>query len=115
MRDLAVNDRPTNVPRGFQSNYIKTTKYNFFSFLPLSILFQFKRFANCYFLLVTVLCCFPSVSPFAPISAIAPFVFVIFVSVIREGVEDFMRYRSDRGKGSPIIDRDQLIASRAAD
>ena len=36
-------------------NYISTTKYNVFSFLPLGLLYQFQRFANIYFLLVTIL------------------------------------------------------------
>jgi len=43
----------------FPSNYIKTTKYTAWSFLPLCILFQFRRFANCYFLLICILSLFP--------------------------------------------------------
>lgn len=98
MRDLYVNDRQANLPKRFDSNYIKTTKYNAITFLPLALLFQFKRFANIYFLAVSILCAFPSISPFNPASAFAPFIFVIMVSVFREGIEDWGRYKSDKGK-----------------
>ena len=36
-------------------NYIRTTKYTFWSFLPLSLMYQFKREANIYFLLQAIL------------------------------------------------------------
>ena len=40
----------------------------------------------------------PIISPLNPISAILPFVFVIAVSMTREGCEDCKRHRSDRCK-----------------
>ena len=40
----------------------------------------------------------PTISPLNPISAIAPFVFVIAVSMTREGYEDCKRHRSDKSK-----------------
>ena len=98
MRELFINDSRGNKPYKFANNYIKTTKYNIFSYLPLSILFQFKRFANIYFLLVSILCAFSAISPYNPYSSGIPFLFVVMLSVFREGVEDYIRYRSDRGK-----------------
>jgi hypothetical protein len=38
------------------------------------------------------------ISPLNPTTAILPLVFVIAVSMIREGIEDYMRYRADTGK-----------------
>lgn len=69
-----------------------------FSFFPLGLAYQFLRFSNCYFLIVTILSCIPSISPVNPITAINPFVFVLVVSMIREGYEDYQRYKSDLGK-----------------
>lgn len=40
----------------------------------------------------------PIISPLSPVTAILPFVFVISVSMIREGIEDFYRHKSDKGK-----------------
>ena len=79
----------------YESNYISTTKYTLYNFLPLSLLGQFKRYANIYFLAMAVLQCIPIISPISPISSIAPLVFVISLSMVREGFEDYSRYKSD--------------------
>ncbi len=79
----------------FKNNYIRTTKYNAFTFLPLSLFNQFKRYANIYFFITAILQSIPAISPLNPLSAIAPLVFVISLSMIREGYEDLKRYRSD--------------------
>lgn len=39
----------------FQKNVIHTAKYNVFSFLPLNLYEQFRRFSNLYFLLIILL------------------------------------------------------------
>ena len=85
------------------SNYIKTTKYNAVTFVFLALLNQFKRFANVYFLVTSILSAFPQISPFNPLSAGLPFVFVLMLSVIREGIEDLQRYKSDRGNITSIV------------
>lgn len=78
------------VPRPQQaelkSNYISTTKYNIFTFLPLSLILQFKRYANIYFLIEAVMQSIPLISPLNPASAVAPLAFVLALSMIREGV-----------------------------
>lgn len=38
-REFFISDPPANKEFRFDSNYIKTTKYNALTFLPLSILF----------------------------------------------------------------------------
>ena len=38
-----------------QNNYIKTSKYNVFSFLPVNLFEQFRRLANFYFLCLLIL------------------------------------------------------------
>ena len=79
----------------FCSNYIKTTKYTIFSYLPLATLYQYKKLANWYFLLMSVLSCLP-ISPWSPITMVMPTVFVVLLSVLREGYEDYFRYKSDK-------------------
>lgn len=79
----------------FCSNYIKTTKYTLISWLPLATLYQYKKLANWYFLLMTVLSCFP-LAPWSPVTMILPTTFVLIVSVLREGIEDYARYKSDK-------------------
>ena len=79
----------------YPTNYVRTTKYTALTFLPLSLMLQFRRYANIYFLIVAILQSIPAISPLNPLSAIAPLVFVIALSMIREGYEDLKRYRSD--------------------
>ena len=54
-RSIFINDSDKNGQMKYISNYIRTTKYTIFSFLPLGLLYQFFRFSNCYFLFVTIL------------------------------------------------------------
>lgn len=82
--------------QAFVDNYIKTTKYTLWNFLPLSLLYQYKRLANCYFLLLSILGCIKEISPWNPITQIVPTVFVLIVAILREGYEDYLRYRADK-------------------
>ena len=91
---------PTPVSNAYQSNYVSTTKYNILTFLPIALLRQFKRYANIYFLASALLQCIPLISPLMPFSAIAPLMFVIGLSMAREGYEDFKRYRNDKKSNS---------------
>lgn len=76
------------------ANNIKTTKYTLITFLPISILNQFRRVYNVYFLLaaLSVLSGFSSVSP---ITQITPLAFVLIVTCIKEAWEDYQRYVQD--------------------
>ena len=80
----------------FPSNYLSTTKYNLLTFLPFSLFIQFRRVANIYFLITAILQSISILSPLNPFSAVAPLVFVLSVSMIREAIEDYFRYRSDK-------------------
>ena len=66
------------------------------TFLPLSLLVQFKRYANIYFLICAILQSIPLISPLNPASAVAPLCFVLFLSMAREGYEDYKRWQNDK-------------------
>jgi hypothetical protein len=53
--------------------------------------------ANVYFLLIAVLQNISQISPLSPYTAIAPLVFVVSLSMLREAAEEINRYLSDRG------------------
>lgn len=94
IRTFATGSSAENMKK-FESNYISTTKYTALNFLPFCLIGQFKRYANIYFLIMAVLQSIPAISPLNPISSIAPLVFVISLSMIREGFEDYGRHKSD--------------------
>ena len=79
------------IPNKFCSNIIKTAKYNWFTFLPLAIAYQFNNYFNIYFLFTAVILAIKEISPMDPGVAIGPFIFVIMISVVREGIEDYVK------------------------
>ena len=80
-----------------RANYIKTSKYQLYSFLPVSLFLQFSsRHANIYFLIVAVLQSMSIITPLNPVTAIAPLALVLGISITREGYEYYQAYRSDQ-------------------
>ncbi|CAG9321794.1 unnamed protein product [Blepharisma stoltei] len=95
-RTIFINGFESNKQFKYPSNYISTTKYNIVTFFPRCLFEQFKKLANIYFLAIAVLQSIPQISPLTPFTAIFPLVFVLAVAMIREGVEDYFRYKSDK-------------------
>jgi len=93
-REIIIGSSDINKTK-FQSNYVRTTKYTALSFIPVALYLQFKRYANIYFLIVAIMQSIPAISPLNPISAIAPLIFVVSLSMIREAFEDLSRYKAD--------------------
>ena len=92
-----VNDTTENINSfHYKNNKIDTTKYNFITFIPKALLIQFVRLANIYFLVCAILQCIPIISPLTPVTAVVPLVFVLSVSIIREGIEDYSRAKLDK-------------------
>ncbi|CAL5327894.1 unnamed protein product [Camellia sinensis] len=81
-------------PLKYCSNYTSTTRYNIITFLPKAIFEQFRRVANFYFLLAASLS-LTAVSPFSPVSMIAPLAFVVGLSMAKEALEDWRRFIQD--------------------
>lgn len=76
------------------SNKTRTAKYTLISWFPLSILFQFGRAANIYFLIISILTAMPF-SPKSPGSMIGTFSAVLIFTSLKELFEDVFRMRSD--------------------
>ncbi|XP_014356918.2 probable phospholipid-transporting ATPase IA isoform X4 [Papilio machaon] len=82
-------------PQKFVSNTISTAKYSVPSFVPLFLFEQFRRYSNCFFLLIALLQQIPDVSPTGRWTTLTPLVLILSVSAIKEVVEDFKRHRAD--------------------
>jgi phospholipid-translocating P-type ATPase (flippase) len=83
-------------------NTIVTTKYNLITFFPKSLLFQFRRAANIYFLIISILTCM-SFSPKQPSSMIGTFAFVLVATMVKEAIEDYNRYKQDRAANNRLV------------
>jgi len=79
----------------FKDNSIRTTKYTAATWAPKSLILQFRRVANIYFLVITILTCL-SFSPKKPASQIMTFAMVLFFTMLKEGYEDMQRFKQDK-------------------
>lgn len=102
-RTIFCNDRDANLVLKYKGNSVATTKYNFFTFLPKGLYEQFRRVANMYFLMVSILSATPY-SPVNPITNVVPLSMVLLVSLIKEAFEDWKRFQNDMSINNTLID-----------
>lgn len=74
----------------YPSNYIRTTKYTAFTFLPVNLFNQFRRFSNIYFLIAAVFAFFRNASAISPVTQVSPLVIVLLVTALKDGIEDYV-------------------------
>ena len=97
----SLNQRPASrhlrlgvPPQKHCSNRICTAKYNLITWAPKSLLYQFRRVANLYFLIISVLS-FMSFSPKSPVSMAGTFAAVLVFTMLKEAYEDYFRHKQD--------------------
>ena len=96
--------------RLYCDNVVSTARYSLWSFLPRSLFEQFRRVANLYFLLISVLMLLGKYSklfdsPLTPWSTLIVLVLVLLVSIGKEGVEDRKRHAADWETNRRLVDR----------
>ncbi|KAG5183758.1 hypothetical protein JKP88DRAFT_198883 [Tribonema minus] len=88
----------------FCTNFVKTSKYEPYSFLPLFLWEEFNprtKIANVYFLFIAVLQVIPSITnTFGIPTMLLPLVFVVAVDAVFMVIEDVERHRADRRANS---------------
>ncbi|KAJ6803894.1 phospholipid-transporting ATPase 1-like [Iris pallida] len=96
-RLIYINDpKKTNDEYDFTGNEIRTSKYTVITFLPKNLFIQFHRVAYLYFLAIAGLNQLPPLAVFGRTVSLFPLLFVLFVTAIKDGYEDWRRHRSDR-------------------
>ncbi|XP_022336873.2 phospholipid-transporting ATPase IF-like isoform X3 [Crassostrea virginica] len=78
----------------YPNNRVVSSKYTVWNFIPKNLFEQFRRIANFYFLCVGVIQLIID-SPVSPATSIAPLVFVVTVTAIKQGYEDWLRHKAD--------------------
>jgi len=80
----------------FCNNAVRTSKYTLFTFLPLNLFTQFKKAANCYFLIISYMQTIKSISISNGVPASAyPLAAVVAVAMLKDAFEDHKRNKSD--------------------
>lgn len=87
-------DERTGKP--FISNFIRSTRYTIWDFLPKQLVFQFSKLANFYFLVIGIMQMIPGLSTTGTYTTIAPLMAFVGLSMAKEGWDDYRRYRLDK-------------------
>mmetsp|Transcript_19923 Transcript_19923/g.14376 ORF Transcript_19923/g.14376 Transcript_19923/m.14376 type:complete len:150 (+) Transcript_19923:285-734(+) len=82
--------------RRFVGNEIRTTKYTWWNFFPKNLFYQFTKAANLYFMALMLMQCYPPISDSGGKPVIlAPILFVVGASMIKDAIEHKHRAKSD--------------------
>ncbi|XP_074309802.1 phospholipid-transporting ATPase 3-like [Silene latifolia] len=101
-RTIYCNEPDANSLARFKENSVSTTKYNVLTFLPKGLFEQFRRVANLYFLMISILSWTP-MSPVSPLTNVVPLSVVLMISLVKEAFEDWKRFQNDLSiNNSPI-------------
>ncbi|RVE49642.1 hypothetical protein evm_005699 [Chilo suppressalis] len=84
-------------------NKIKTSKYSLLLFIPKNLSEQFRRVVNFYFLIVTLIA-FLIESPVSPFTSVLPLSFVVLVTAVKQGFEDYLRHKEDKKVNNQVVD-----------
>uniref|UniRef100_A0A8C0ZT91 Phospholipid-transporting ATPase n=1 Tax=Castor canadensis TaxID=51338 RepID=A0A8C0ZT91_CASCN len=82
------------IPQRYPDNRIVSSKYTFWNFIPKNLFEQFRRIANFYFLIIFVVQLIID-TPTSPVTSGLPLFFVITVTAIKQGYEDWLRHKAD--------------------
>ncbi|XP_016301874.1 phospholipid-transporting ATPase 11C-like [Sinocyclocheilus anshuiensis] len=98
-RTIYVGHRPCPdteafIPSKFCDNRIVSSKYTVWNFLPKNLFEQFRRIANFYFLIIFLVQVIVD-TPTSPVTSGLPLFFVITVTAIKQGYEDWLRHKAD--------------------
>ncbi|KAJ5661824.1 uncharacterized protein N7477_009440 [Penicillium maclennaniae] len=87
-------DERTGKP--YVGNWIRSSRYSFWSFFPRQLFAQFTKMANFYFLIVAILQMIPGLSTTGTYTTIVPLLIFVGISMGKEGFDDWRRYRLDK-------------------
>ncbi|KAJ2808246.1 hypothetical protein H4R21_000131 [Coemansia helicoidea] len=78
------------------TNAITTAQYTLLTFLPVNLARQFRRVANIYFLVLTILQLIPYFAVGSAFLTVAPILLVLAITAAKDAFEDWRRHITDR-------------------
>eukprot|EP00741_Cyanophora_paradoxa_P005052 tig00000851_g4894.t1 len=94
-RTAYLNDFEQNKLFKYVPNVVKTAKYSLWNFVPKNLFEQFRRIANFYFLIISILQLATDLSPTNKYSTALPLCGVLAATMVKEAFEDYKRHRMD--------------------
>lgn len=98
----------------YVSNFIRSSRYTVWDFLPKQLIFQFSKLANFYFLLIGIMQMIPGLSTTGSYTTIAPLMAFVAISMGKEGYDDYRRYKLDKQENRSeawVLDPDGSVQS----
>ncbi|XP_069749632.1 phospholipid-transporting ATPase IG-like isoform X3 [Narcine bancroftii] len=105
----------TFLPQSFCDNRIVSSKYTYWNFIPKNLFEQFRRIANFYFLIIFLVQVIVD-TPTSPVTSGLPLFFVIIVTAIKQGYEDWLRHKADNSVNRSsvyIVNRRQIVEKQS--
>ncbi|KAI1847156.1 hypothetical protein JX266_006696 [Neoarthrinium moseri] len=103
VRETPLKDDRTGSTKPFCSNFIRSSRYTVWSFLPKQLYFQFSKLANFYFLIIAILQAIPGLSTTGTYTTIATLIPFIAISMAKEGYDDYRRYQLDKRENRSMV------------
>ncbi|TFB04608.1 putative phospholipid-transporting ATPase DNF3 [Trichoderma ghanense] len=89
-------DERSNKP--YISNFIRSSRYTVYDFVPKQLVFQFSKLGNFYLLVMGILQAIPGLSTVGRWTTIAPLAGFVAFSMAKEGYDDYRRYQLDKSE-----------------
>lgn len=89
-------DERRNQP--YISNFIRSSRYTVYDFVPKQLVFQFSKLGNFYLLVMGILQVIPGLSTVGRWTTIAPLAGFVAFSMAKEGYDDYRRYQLDKAE-----------------
>ncbi|KAG1865472.1 hypothetical protein DFJ58DRAFT_911947 [Suillus subalutaceus] len=89
----------------YARNKVRTSRYTLLTFLPKNLFEQFHRIANIYFLALVIFQFFSVFGAASPQTAALPLLFILVVTAVKDGVEDYRRAKLDEEVNTSAVTR----------
>ncbi|KAJ2621519.1 hypothetical protein H4R22_005241, partial [Coemansia sp. RSA 1290] len=93
--DVPEDELPAHA-QNYCTNAITTSQYTLLNFLPKNLSRQFRRVANIYFLVLTILQLISYFSVGSRFLTVVPIILVLAITAIKDAFEDWRRHISDK-------------------
>lgn len=79
-------------------NFIRSSRYTIYDFVPKQLVFQFSKLGNFYFLVMGSIQAVPGLSTIGRWTTLGPLAVFITFSMAKEGYDDYRRYQLDKSE-----------------
>ncbi|CAO3676123.1 unnamed protein product [Umbelopsis vinacea] len=111
-RLIYINNPDLNEQQNYLHNRIFTGKYTAFTFLPKFLYEEFSKYANLFFLFISGIQQIPGISPTSRWTTLVPLIIVLFITAVKEVIEDWGVHRSDselNARSCKVLEGTQFI------